>query len=94
MRYLVTVILLNLIPFIAFSQCDSTMWAKEGTYELIKIQTSTEADLSATSIFLTQEQLCLIEASRKNNHFVYLDLDLYTRVKIYPKYTSIKIKEN
>lgn len=87
MKYLIVLIISILIQESVFSQCDSTQWAQPGTYELVRINKSTEATFISRTP-LTSDQLCLIESSRNDYHFAFIDLDLYTRVKIYPKYTT------
>jgi len=75
------------IPFLANAQCDSTQWAKDGSYELVKVKSNSEANtISRTP--LTSDQLCLIESSRSDYYFAYIDLDANTRIKIYPRYPN------
>lgn len=74
------------IGYTLFSQsvnCDSTLWAKEGTYEIIRIEGSSEATMAKES--LSEETLCTIEKSRKENEVVDLQISPFTIVRIYPK---------
>jgi hypothetical protein len=77
---------------LVFSQCDSTQWAAENSYQLIRNEESSESK-SISKTLLTSEQLCLIESSRKDHQIVIIDLDAYTRVRIFPRYTDIKLSE-
>lgn len=79
-------LLLGSISFTLFSQevkCDSTLWAKEGTYEIIRIEGSSEA--ATQKVSLPEETLCTIEKSRKENEIVDLQISPFTIVRIYPK---------
>lgn len=57
--------------------CDSTTWAKEGTYELIKLDKIEE-------VFLT-DFLCWVESQRDELNVVEITLSPYTMIRIFPK---------
>lgn len=85
MRYIVTLFLFfSLFTFVS-AQCDSTQWAKEGTYQLIKIKGSVEITNEYPKTPLTNDQLCLIESLRDEHEFVFYQLDAYTRIRIFPR---------
>ncbi|MFN3918362.1 MAG: hypothetical protein ACK4K0_11585 [Flavobacteriales bacterium] len=75
-------ILLN-YSFSFASSCDSTTWAKSGTYEVRIIENSVEStDVKPRK--LSTEELCMIEENRDVNDVVILRLDSFTEVKIFP----------
>ncbi len=57
--------------------CDSTNWAKEGTYDIIPLTKMHEV--------FTTEILCLIESNRKEFESVDLHISPLTIIRIYPK---------
>jgi hypothetical protein len=59
------------------NNCDSSKWAKEGTYEIIQ--------LSKVKELLTTDVLCLIESNRRVSEYNEIQLSPYTKIKIYPK---------
>lgn len=69
-------------------KCDSTTWAQAGTYEIIRIEGTSEATLPKE--VLSEDTLCTIEKSRKLNEIVELQISAFTIVRIYPK--NIKAK--
>lgn len=66
------------------SVCDSTNWAKPGTYEVISIPGSTEG-LSTFNFSIPTATLCEIEKMRKEDKIVEYKLNYCTMIKIYPK---------
>jgi hypothetical protein len=71
---------------VIFSQstvCDSTHWAKPGTYEIVTIQGSTEAT-SISKVTIPNTTLCEIESMRKQNQIVEYKLNYCTLIRIYP----------
>jgi hypothetical protein len=87
MRYIILIASFLSLSSILSAQCDSTKWASEGTYVLIKTNANSEAN-SITRTPLTSDQLCLIESSRNDFYFAFITLDANTRVKIYPRYSN------
>jgi hypothetical protein len=73
-------------PTSAFLQdCDSTMWAQPGTYDVVIDSMAVESTGSlAGPIMLSSENLCLIESSRKPYAIAYIHIGAYL-VTIYPK---------
>lgn len=64
--------------------CDSTKWAKEGTYEVIIIPESVEGTNRPSEI-ITGEILCTIEGSRHPINIIEIQISPYTIVRVYPK---------
>lgn len=62
--------------------CDSTNWAKEGTYVLIKTRPSEVVSISKD--FISTDGLCYIESKRMVNDTVIVFIESY-KVIIYPK---------
>lgn len=85
MRYILTIVFLFSFFALVSAQCDSTNWAKEGTYQLIKISGSVEMKGEYPKTPLTNDQLCLIESLREENEFTFYQLDAYTRIRIFPR---------
>ena len=76
---------------ISSGECDSTKWAKEGTYEILEVEGSTErSELTKPTTLLTPETLCTIESSRKEQEFVNLQISPYTIIRIFPRVKTIK----
>jgi len=63
--------------------CDSTTWAQPGTYDIIIDTNTYEADITPV-IFLSGDDLCLIETSRKPMVTTQIYIGIYL-VTIYPK---------
>lgn len=57
--------------------CDSTTWAKEGTYEIIP--------LSKVKEVFTTDLLCVIEANRKELESFDLQISPITIIRIHPR---------
>ena len=74
----------------SFSQCDSTLWAKEDTYEVYVIKTEVEST-DVHPRMLSDEEKCLVANSRHTYNTIYLKLDTYTEVKIY-SYSKLQEK--
>ncbi|MFN4233948.1 MAG: hypothetical protein ACK4IK_04010 [Bacteroidia bacterium] len=66
------------------SDCDSTKWAKEGTY-LVKIVEGTVESTDVRPRELTSDEKCFIEQNRHLTNDVIFRFDLYTEVIIYSK---------
>jgi hypothetical protein len=64
--------------------CDSTNWAKPGTYEVLTIPGSTES-AQTSKLPLTNDMLCLIESMRDQNNIVSYQFNYCTLIKIFPK---------
>lgn len=92
MRFFIFILIFTGLSAVGFSQCDSTQWAKENTYQLIRVNESSESK-SVSKTPLTSDQLCFIETSRKDHQIVIIELDAFTRVRIFPRYTDIKLTE-
>lgn len=59
------------------SVCDSTNWAKEGTYDVIPLSKVIEV--------FTTETLCVIETNRKDFETVELLISPLTMIRIHPR---------
>ena len=70
--------------------CDSTNWAKPGTYEIINIPGSYE-NSTLPKLNINSEFLCLIESKRESTKIVNYQYSPTVLIKIYPK--NIKSKE-
>lgn len=57
--------------------CDSTAWAKEGTYEIIPLTKVIEV--------FTTDVLCVIEANRKEFESFDLQISPMTIIRIHPR---------
>ncbi len=64
------------------AQCDSTKWAKDGTYEVYIIPGSVESSDVQPRV-LSGEEKCMVETNRHLTNVVIMQLDLFTEVKIY-----------
>lgn len=76
-----------------FSQsvvCDSSNWAKVGTYEIVTIPGSSEAEQSS-AVSLPSAVLCEIEQMRKDNKTVEYVLNQSILIRIYPKNQQPKL---
>ena len=71
--------------------CDSTTWAKPGTYEIIHIEGSTESVRLPVET-LANDVLCTIEQSRKLNDTVDLQINPFILIRIYPKNRKESVK--
>lgn len=82
------VVLLILSGGLAFGQsnstCDSTMWAKEGTYLVSLVEGSVESTDVRPRV-LTNDEKCFVEQNRHLTNDVVFRFDLYTEVTIYSK---------
>lgn len=82
------VVLLILSGGLAFGQsnsdCDSTKWAKEGTY-LVRIVEGSVESTDVRHRELTSDEKCFIEKNRHLTNDVVFRFDLYTEVIIYSK---------
>lgn len=72
------------------SVCDSTNWAKPGTYEVINVPGSYETSI-LPKLNINSELLCLIERKRENFKVVNYQYSPDILIRIYPK--NIKIEE-
>lgn len=70
------------MPNVSDAQCDSTRWAREGTYEVYIVPGTVESSDVQPRI-LSGEERCLVESSRNLTTTVILRLDPYTEVRIY-----------
>lgn len=66
------------------SVCDSTSWAKSGTYEIVIIPNSVES-ASISKVSIPNSVLCEIETMRKDNKVVEYALNNCTLIRIYPR---------
>lgn len=66
------------------SFCDSTNWAKPGTYEIVIIPNSVESS-SISKVSIPNSVLCEIETMRKDNKVVEYALNNCTLIRIYPR---------
>lgn len=64
--------------------CDSTKWAKEGTYKIIIVPGTTEGNVLPVTT-LPCEVLCQIEGMRKNDRTVDFNYNNCTVIRIYPR---------
>jgi len=71
-----------------FSQCDSTLIAKEGTYIVRSIEEAMDY-INPSPRKLTCDELIYIEEIRSNKKII-IKLDDYTEVTIYPKTNYIQ----
>ena len=66
------------------SYCDSSQWAKKGTYEIVTIPGTVEAG-SVPNFLIPNTTLCEIEKMRKKTETVEYKLNYCTLIRIYPK---------
>ncbi|MCD6018053.1 MAG: hypothetical protein K0S53_1174 [Bacteroidetes bacterium] len=74
---------------ISQNTCDSTLWAKPGTYEIVTIPGTVEGS-STAKFSIPDNALCEIEKMRKENKIVEYQLNYCTMIRIYPKTNQIK----
>lgn len=74
------------------NSCAPEMQAKEGTFEFIPLSIGvSDCKEEFVHEVFTTDVLCLIEANRKENEYVTIQLSSYTKVRIYP--SSIIVKQ-
>lgn len=93
MRVVFYFIFFSLLPLFGIAQCDSTQWAKEGTFQVIKINGTVEVANEFPKTPLTNNQLCIIESLRDEHQFVFYQLDSYTRIRIFPRQMPEKLEQ-
>lgn len=80
---LIILIFLSLLSEISFSQCDSSLMAAKGTYNVIVRREAVDF-IGLKPRELTCEELIYMEVNRKAIA-VIINLDEYTSVEIFPK---------
>jgi len=93
MKKIILLISLSILNINLYAQqvCDSTNWAKSGTYEIIHIEGSTEEIIPPIEI-LSNETLCMIEQNRQLNDIIDLQISPFTIIRIFPKNRKKDIK--
>jgi hypothetical protein len=84
----ILLILMMFIGTLGYSQCDTTLIAKEGTYVVRAIEEAMDY-LNPTPRKLNCDELIYIEEIRSNKKII-IKLDDYTEVTIYPKIIYIQ----
>jgi hypothetical protein len=84
----ITFLFIALLSLKSWSQCDSTKWAKPGTYQIVPISQSVESVQANVQIQLSSDDLCTIESKRDNNNTVeWVWNDAYL-IRIHPRNMS------
>jgi hypothetical protein len=78
---IIIIILLASMSLRSQVACDSSNWAKEGTYEIVSLTKDKEV--------FTTDLLCQIETSRKDYEIFELQISPITIVRIYPRKKAI-----
>lgn len=82
------IITFSMFSMLTFSQIETT----EAFYEVSVIPFSVEST-EVQPRELTTDEITYISQLRQEDEIVTIDLDLYTRVKVYPKNIQIKLEE-
>lgn len=80
-----------MVSILGYSQCDTTLIAKEGTYNVRAIEEAMDY-INPIHRKLTCDELIHIEEIRTNKKII-LKLDDYTEVTIYPKIIYIQYEK-
>lgn len=66
------------------NNCDSTKWAKEGTYKVIVVPGSTECNVLSSTV-LPAEVLCQIEGMRKDDQTIDFKYNSSTVIRVFAR---------